>query len=176
MAKIIVGIGGGIAAYKTATVVSRLVQQQHDVRVVLTHGASQFVGPSTFAALCGVAPVMDSYDARYPLGPHIELADGADLLLMAPATARLLSSCAAGAADDLLATLYLSCQCPVLFAPAMSSTMWDKPAVQRNVAQLTTDGGHFIGPESGWLSCRKMGSGRMAEPEQLLTAIEVRLA
>jgi phosphopantothenoylcysteine decarboxylase/phosphopantothenate--cysteine ligase len=171
MSSIVVGIGGGIAAYKMATVVSRLVQQGHKVRVVLTRGGRHFVGDASFAALCGQAPVSDTYDPHFPLGPHIELAADLDLLVIAPATARLLAACAQGAADDLLSTLYLNCECPVLFAPAMSSPMWDKPAVQRNVEQLRRDGGQFVGPESGWLSCRKLGTGRLAEPDSLLKVI-----
>ncbi len=174
-ARIVVGIAGGIAAFKVAAVVSRLVQQGHRVDVVLTENAHHFVGPATFSALCNRAPVSNIFDARFPLGAHIELAEGADLLLVAPATARVLASCAQGLSDDLLATLYLTCECPVLVAPAMSSSMWDKAAVQRNVKQLEQDGVHFIGPESGWLSCRKQGAGRMAEPEALLNAIESQL-
>ena len=170
MARIVVGVGGGIAAYKVATVVSRLVQQGHSVDTVLTTGASQFIGAATFTALCGKPAVVDTYDSRFPLGPHIELAEGCDLLLVAPATARLLASFAHGLADDLLATLYLACEGKVLLAPAMSSPMWDKPAVQRNYAQLQQDGVNFVGPEKGWLSCRKQGWGRMAEPEQILEA------
>lgn len=171
MSRILVGIGGGIAAYKMATVVSRLAQQQHDVQVVLTAGATHFVGAATFSALCGQPPVTNTYDPRFPLGAHIELADQADLLVVAPATARLLASFANGAADDLLATLYLNCECPVLLGPAMSSPMWDKPSVQRNVQQLREDGVEIVGPESGWLSCRKTGLGRLAEPETLLSEI-----
>ncbi len=170
MARIVVGVGGGIAAYKVATVVSRLVQQGHSVDTVLTAGATQFIGAATFTALCGKPAVVDTYDGRFPLGPHIELAEGCDLLLVAPATARLLASFAHGLADDLLATLYLACEGKVLMAPAMSSPMWDKPAVQRNLTQLRQDGVQFVGPEKGWLSCRKQGWGRMAEPEQILEA------
>ncbi len=170
-ANVVVGIAGGIAAFKVATVVSRLVQQGHHVRVALTHNAEQFVGPATFAALCNAQPVIDLFDPRFPLGAHIELAEQADLFLIAPATARVLASCASGASDDLLSTLYLACDCPVLMAPAMSSPMWDKAAVQRNVQQLQADGVSLIGPESGWLSCRKQGLGRMAEPEAILDAV-----
>jgi phosphopantothenoylcysteine decarboxylase/phosphopantothenate--cysteine ligase len=122
--------------------------------------------------LCGSAPVIDGFDPRYPLGPHIELAQECDLYVVAPATARLLASCALGLADDLLATLYLNMECPVVFAPAMSAPMWDQPAVQRNVEQLRADGAHLIGPESGWLSCRREGFGRMAEPETILEACQ----
>lgn len=170
-ANIVLGIGGGIAAYKMASVASGLVQNGYSVQVVLTRGAAQFVGNATFAALCGKPPVSDAYDTRFPLGAHIELADDADLLVIAPATARLLASFAHGLADDLLATLYLSCQCPVLVAPAMSSPMWKKPAVQRNLDTLRADGVHLVGPESGWLSCRKQGMGRMSEPDTLVSEI-----
>ncbi len=170
--RIVVGVGGGIAAYKVATVVSQLVQQGHSVDTVLTAGANKFVGAATFTALCGRTAVVDTYDPRYPLGAHIELAESTDLLLVAPATARLLASCALGLADDLLSTLYLACEGRILMAPAMSSPMWEKRAVQRNIAQLREDGVQFVGPETGWLSCRKMGCGRMSEPEQILEAID----
>ncbi len=173
--RIVVCIAGGIAAYKVASAVSKLVQSGHSVDVVLTENAHHFVGPATFAALCGRAPVTDIFDARYPLGAHIELAESADLLLIAPATARVLSSCALGLSDDLLSTLYLCCECPVIMAPAMSSSMWAKQAVMRNVEILKSDGVQMIGPESGWLSCRKQGEGRMAEPETILHAILTRL-
>lgn len=169
---IVVGVCGGIAAFKVSTVVSRLVQQGHHVDAVLTAGATRFVGPATFTALCGRPAVVDTYDAAFALGPHIELAESADLLVIAPATARMLASCALGLADDLLATLYLAFEGKVIMAPAMSSPMWEKPAVQRNVARLKEDGVHFVGPEEGWLSCRKLGPGRMAEPDQILEAIQ----
>ncbi len=168
--RIVVGIGGGIAAYKVAMLVSRLVQVGHHVDVVLTHGAAHFVGPATFSALCGRAPVSDAYDPRFPLGPHIELAEAADLLVVAPATARILASCALGLADDLISTLYLARECPVLMAPAMSSAMWEQPSVKRNVTTLIGDGVQMLGPASGWLSCRKQGLGRMVEPEVILAA------
>ncbi len=168
--RIVVAVGGGIAAYKSATLVSRLVQRGFDVSVGMTHSAQQFIGPATFTAICNRPPVIDPFDPRYPLGPHIELADGCDLMIIAPATARLLASCAGGSADDLISTLYLCMECPVLMAPAMSSPMWSKPAVQRNVKQLTDDGVHWIGPDEGWLSCRKVGTGRMSEAETILDA------
>jgi len=166
--KIVVGVSGGIAAYKAATVVSRWVQAGHDVSVVMTDGATRFIGPATFTALCGKAPVLDPFDTRFPLGPHIELALECDLFLIAPATARVLASCSLGLANDLLSTLYLNMQCPVVMAPAMSTPMWDKPAVQRNIQQLVDDGVQMVGPETGWLSCRRQGIGRMSEPETIL--------
>lgn len=169
--RIIIGIAGGIAAYKTATVVSRLIQAGHHVDVVLTQGAQHFIGQATFAALCGSPPVTDMFDARYPLGPHIELADNADILVIAPATARIIASCAHGLADDLLATLYLNCQCKTIMVPAMSTPMWEKAVVRRNIELLRADGVQILGPGEGWLSCRKEGAGRMAEAEEILSAL-----
>ena len=171
---IVLGVGGGIAAYKVATVCSRLVQAGHEVRVVMTRASLQFVGTATFAALSGSHVATDSFgeQAIWPLGPHIELADGADLLVVAPATANLLGQFASGLAGDLLSTLYLQATCPVLLAPAMSNNMWMKPAVQRNITQLRADGCHFVGPESGWLSCRQTGEGRMSEPEAIVESVQ----
>jgi phosphopantothenoylcysteine decarboxylase/phosphopantothenate--cysteine ligase len=168
--RIVVGIAGGIAAYKSAMLVSRLVQSGQSVSVVMTTSATQFVGTATFSALTGSAPVIDPFDPRFPLGPHIELAQNCKLMIVAPATARIIASCSLGLANDLLSTLYLNMECPVLFAPAMSAAMWDKPAVQRNIQQLQKDGSHLVGPESGWLSCRRVGLGRMSEPEAILQA------
>jgi phosphopantothenoylcysteine decarboxylase len=168
--RIILGVSGGIAAFKSASIASRLVQDGHSLSVVMTENASQFLGAATFNALCGNPPVEDGFDPRFPLGPHIELAVGCDLCIIAPATARILASCALGLADDLLSTLYLNLECPVVFAPAMSSPMWNAAAVQRNIGQLQADGCHFVGPESGWLSCRRQGVGRMAEPDAILNA------
>ena len=170
--RVVVGISGGIAAFKSAALVSRLAQRGFEVSVVLSDSAQQFVGAATFAALCNRAPVTSAFDSRYPLGPHIELATDCKLFIVAPATAHTIASCALGMADCLLSTLYLNMECPVLFAPAMSTPMWEQPAVVRNVDQLKADGVHFIGPESGWLSCRRMGAGRMSEPEAILAACE----
>jgi phosphopantothenoylcysteine decarboxylase/phosphopantothenate--cysteine ligase len=168
--RIVVGVSGGIAAYKSAVLVSRLVQSGHRVSVVMTPKATEFVGAASFAALTDSAPVLDAFDSRFPLGPHIELAQDCKLLIVAPATARIIASCAWAMANDLLSTLYLNVECPVLMAPAMSAPMWDKPAVQRNIQQLKIDGVHLVGPESGWLSCRRVGFGRMSEPESILEA------
>jgi len=170
---IVLGVGGGIAAYKSAIICSRLAQAGHDVRVAMTHAATQFVGTATFAALSGKPVATDSFESTvWPLGPHIELADNADLFVVAPATANLLGQFAVGLAGDLISTLYLQIACPVLLAPAMSNQMWEKPAVKRNVSQLRDDGCLFIGPDSGWLSCRQKGEGRMSEPEAIVHAIE----
>lgn len=170
--RIVVGISGGIAAFKTATLVSRLVQLGETVSVVMTESAQQFVGPATFSALCNSQPVIHPFDSRFPLGPHIELAQDCKLLIIAPATAHIMGACALGLADSLLSTLYLNVECPVVMAPAMSTPMWEKPAVQRNVEQLRLDGVDLVGPEIGWLSCRRQGAGRMAEPETILDFVK----
>lgn len=169
--EIILAVTGGIAAYKSAQIASRLVQSGAGVTAVLTHAATAFVGEATFAALTGRPVAMQVFDTRYPLGAHIELARRAQLLVVAPATADFLAKAAHGAADDLLSTLYLCFTGPVLVAPAMNSEMWAKAAVQRNVAQLRADGVHFVDPEEGWLSCRQQGAGRVADPEKILAAI-----
>ena len=170
--EIVIGVSGGIAAYKSAALVSLLVQQGAQVTAVLTRNAKRFIGAATFAALTGRPVAMPSFDpGRYPLGAHIELAAQADLVIVAPATADFLAKAAAGMADDLLTTLYLCAQSPVLVAPAMNSAMWAKPAVQRNVLQLSADGVTIIQPGTGWLSCRQHGAGRMAEPEEIATVI-----
>jgi len=172
---ILLAVGGGIAAYKSAFLCSRLAQSGHEVRVAMTRSAMQFVGVQTFSALSGRTVATDSFQpGAHPLGPHIELADGIDLMIVAPATANLMAKFAFGLADDLVSTLYLQRETPVLLAPAMSAAMWSKPAVQRNVKKLRTDGCQFVGPGEGWLSCRVQGAGRMAEPEEILaTASEM---
>ena len=175
--ELIVGVSGGVAAYKTAALVSRLVQAGAGVSVVLTASAHEFIGPATFTALSGRPICERVFDGQtHPLGAHIDLAAQAELLCVAPATANLLAKAAGGLADDLLSTLLLSFTGPVLLAPAMNNEMWAKPAVQRNVERLRADGFHFVGPEEGWLSCRQRGPGRMSEPEKIFAAIEALLA
>ncbi len=173
--EVVVGVCGGVAAHKTAALVSQLVQGGASVSVVMTAAAGQFIGPATFAALTGRPVESDMFNPRHPLGAHIELAQRGDLLCVAPATADFLAKAAHGIADDLLSTLYLAFEGPVLLAPSMNSAMWQRSVVQRNVEQLRTDGVEFIGPESGWLSCRVSGTGRMAEAEAILQAIRTRL-
>lgn len=169
--EILIGVCGGVAAYKTAVLVSRLVQDGHGVTVVLTRSAKRFIGSATFRALTGRDVVRDLFDPRYPLGAHIELARAADVLCVAPATANLMAKAALGTADDLLSTLLLSYSGPKFLAPAMNTEMWGNIAVQRNVTQLKSDGYLFVGPDSGWLSCRDKGAGRMAEPDEIRNAI-----
>lgn len=174
--ELIIGVTGGIAAYKTAALVSQLVQEGARVTVVTTRAAEQFVGPATFAALTS-RPVRSRLfgDRHSRLGTHIEMAERGELLCVAPATANFLAKAANGIADDLLSTIYLAFAGPVLVAPAMNCDMWAKPAVQRNVRQLRDDGVHLVNPEDGWLSCRKRGVGRMAAIETIAQAIEQHL-
>jgi phosphopantothenoylcysteine decarboxylase len=170
--EIVVGVTGGVAAYKTAALVSKLVQSGSGVTVVLTKAAEHFVGAATFAALTGRPVAREIFDeGHFPLGAHITLAERAQLLVVAPASADLMAKAAHGLADDLLSTLYLAFSGRVLMAPAMNTAMWEKAAVQRNVAQLRADGVQFVDPTAGWLSCRQVGAGRMAEPEAILAAI-----
>lgn len=175
-AEVLVGVTGGVAAFKVAALVSQLIQADCSVTSVMTDAARRFVGEATFAALSGRPVVNDLFDVRFPLGAHIELAERADLLCIAPASADFLAKLASGTASDLLSTLYLCFEGPVLVAPAMNSQMWVKTSVQRNVQRIIEDGVHVIPPEEGWLSCRQRGPGRMADPGVILAEIKRQLA
>ena len=170
--RILLAVGGGIAAYKSAMLCSALVQNHWDVRVAMTPAATQFIGPPTLAALSGHRVATAIFDPHYPLGAHIELAAETDLMVIAPATADRMAKLVHGMADDLVGALFLQIECPVLLAPAMSASMWKKPSVQRNVKQLESDGCHFVGPETGWLSCRDRGDGRMSQPDTIQQTME----
>jgi phosphopantothenoylcysteine decarboxylase len=171
--EILLGVTGGIAAYKAADLVSKLVQAGSQVTVVLTRAAEKFIGATTFEALTGRPVYRDLFTPQeHPQGEHIGLARRAELLVIAPASADFLAKLAHGLADDLLSTLALAVTCPILVAPAMNSDMWAKPPVQRNVAQIRADGLHIVDPGSGWLSCGQVGPGRMAEPADILARIE----
>ena len=176
-AEILLGVTGGIAAYKSAELASRLVQAGAHVSVVMTAAATKFIGATTFEALTN-RPVHSRLFAprEHLLGEHIGLARRAQLLVVAPASADCLAKFALGLADDLLSTLYLAFTGPVLAAPAMNSDMWAKPAVQRNLRALQADGVQFVDPGAGWLSCGTVGPGRMAEPEEIVQRIEQLLA
>jgi len=175
--EILIGITGGIAAYKTAALVSQLVQGGARVSVAMTRAARQFVGVDTLAALTGRPVATDVFEPNlFPLGAHIELSQRAELFCVAPATADFLAKAAHGLADDLVSTLYLVFAGPVLVAPAMNPDMWAKAAVQRNVQQLRDDGVQIVTPDEGWLSCRRSGPGRMAEPDRIQLDIEAALA
>jgi phosphopantothenoylcysteine decarboxylase len=171
--EVLIGVTGGIAAFKTASLVSQLVQAGAGVSVVMTRSARQLVGPATFRALTG-RPVRSAVFGRDG-HPHIELARKAELFCIAPATANILAKAACGLADDLVSTVLLAFDGPVIIAPAMNCEMWRKPAVQRNVAQLRADGIAFVDPEEGYLSCGEVGPGRMASPERIFNVIAEQL-
>jgi len=170
--KIILGITGGIAAYKSAELTRRLKEQGADIRVVMTDGAKEFITPLTFQALSG-NPVSDSLldrDAEAAMG-HIELARWADLVLIAPASADFLARLTHGFANDLLSTLCLATNAPIAAAPAMNQQMWRNPATQENALTLKQRGIHLLGPGSGEQACGETGPGRMLEPSELVTAV-----
>lgn len=168
MKKVLLGVTGGIAAYKTPQLVRRLADHDVDVQVVMTAGAREFVAPLSLAAVSG-KPVRDDlwdHDAEAAMG-HIELARWADAILIAPATANFLARLAHGIADDLLSTLCLATDAPISVAPAMNRLMWANPATAANVAVLRERGIRFHGPAEGDQACGETGPGRMVEPEQL---------
>jgi len=171
--ELLLGVSGGIAAYKAAALTSRLVQAGVRVTVVMTHSATQLVAPKTFEALSGRPVLTEMFGPGSH--PHIEPGQQAELLCIVPATANILAKAANGLADDLLSTLLLAFDGPVIMAQAMNCHMWAKPAVQRNIAQLRSDGVQFVDPAEGYLSCGERGPGRMAEPEVIFDAIANRL-
>jgi phosphopantothenoylcysteine decarboxylase/phosphopantothenate--cysteine ligase len=178
--RIIVGVTGGIAAYKTCTLVSRLAQAGAEVAVLMTPAAAKFVGPITFQALSGRPVYTSPWEHVESSDPqHISLARSADLAIVAPCTMDCLARLVHGHADDVV-TLVLSAvdrsRTPVLLAPSMNGAMWGQPATQRNLAMARSDGYTIIEPGEGWQACRTVGTGRMAEPEDLLTAVTSRLA
>ncbi len=170
--EIVFAVCGGIAAYKAADAVSKLVQLGAGVTVVMTAEAQRFVTPLTFQALSGrpvrteIFELADSSDPQ-----HISLTERADLMLVAPATANVIAKVAAGLADDLVSLMVCAAACPVVFAPAMNHRMWENPITQENVAKLAALGYRFIGPEEGWLACRNVGVGRMTEPGDLVAEV-----
>ena len=167
--RITLGVTGGIAAYKAAELVRLLVKLGANVKVVMTEAATRFVTPVTFQALSGNPVFADQWDTRIANNmPHIELSRGADAILVAPASADFLAKLTHGLADDLLSTLALARNCPLLVAPAMNLQMWNNPATQRNIATLRGDGIALLGPASGEQACGETGQGRMIEPEEIV--------
>ncbi len=171
--ELLVCVTGGIAAYKVATVVSTLVQKKAAVTVAMTDSATRLIGPPTFRALTSRAVYTDLWAQEISADvEHISLADRADLVVVAPATANILAKMAAGIADDLVSTTLLAVDAPVLLAPAMNVRMWSNPATGHNVDILKQRGHILVGPESGWQACGHVGIGRMAEPDDIVKAIE----
>lgn len=183
--RIVLGVTGGIAAYKAAELVRLLVKAGAVVDVVLTAGGAHFVTAATFQALTGRPVWTDLWDAHDRGMAHIDLTRGADAVLVAPATADFMAKVAHGVADDLLTTLCLArplagpggadAGCPLLVAPAMNREMWDKPATQRNVAQLLADGVTLLGPASGEQACGETGAGRMLEAQEIFDGLSAAL-
>jgi phosphopantothenoylcysteine decarboxylase/phosphopantothenate--cysteine ligase len=170
--EVVVAVCGGIAAYKVADVVSKLVQLGAGVTVCMTAEAQRFVTPLTFEALSGRKVRTGTFDLADASDPqHIGLTERADLMLVAPATNNLLAKVAHGLCDDLVSLMVCAAACPVVFAPAMNNRMWDNPIAQENVAKLKGLGYHFIGPDAGWLACRNVGSGRLSEPQQIVAEV-----
>ena len=170
--KLVLGITGGIAAYKAAELVRLLVKANYDVQVVMTAAACQFITPVTMQALSGKPVFIDMWGSSISNGmPHIELSREAEAILVAPASADFLAKLVHGRADDLLSTLCLARDCPLLVAPAMNKQMWENPATQRNINQLIADGISILGPDSGEQACGEVGLGRMLEAEALLALV-----
>ncbi|MFN3595266.1 MAG: bifunctional phosphopantothenoylcysteine decarboxylase/phosphopantothenate--cysteine ligase CoaBC [Thiobacillaceae bacterium] len=171
--RLVLGVTGGVAAYKAAELARLLVRSGVEVQVVLTEAATHFIGAATFQAITGQPVYTDLWDTRSPQGmAHIELTRGADAVLVAPASADFMAKLAQGRADDLLSTLCLARDCPLLLAPAMNRQMWEHPATQRNVAQLAADGAILLGPTAGEQACGESGYGRLLEPQQIADALD----
>ena len=176
--RVVLGVGGGIAAYKSAELVRALQQRGHDVQVVMTSAAQEFVQPLTFAALTGrkvITGLFSQASAQDTLASaveHIAVAQEHDVLAVAPATADLLARFAYGLADDFLSTLYLAFTGSVVLAPAMNTAMWDHPATQENLDRLRARGCHIVDPAEGWLACGTVGAGRLAEPLAIADEID----
>ena len=175
--RILLIVGGGIAAYKSLDLVRRLKERGAEVRVILTSGGAAFVTPLSFSVLSGEKTFTDLFDLKdeAEIG-HIQLSREADLVVVAPATADLLAKMATGLASDLASTVLLATDKRVLVAPAMNVRMWQHPATRRNVTTLRADGIHFVGPDEGEMACGEYGPGRMAEPAAIIEAIPRLLA
>lgn len=172
--KVVLGVTGSIAAYKACEIVRLLVKRGDDVRVVMTAHAREFVTPLTFQTLsrnpveCGMFADPQEWKPE-----HVSLADEADIVVVAPATANIIAKMAHGIADDLLSATLLATKAPIVVAPAMNTGMWDNPATQANVATLASRGVRFVAPGEGELACGTSGRGRMAEPVEVVAACKV---
>ena len=175
--RLLLGVTGGIAAYKVAELARLLQRNNVEVQVAMTEAATRFVTPATFQALTGKPVVTDLWDASFENHmAHIELSRGVEAIVVAPASADFIAKVAHGIADDLLSTTCVARNCPLLVAPAMNVEMWENAATQRNIAMLRADGVAILGPASGDQACGEVGLGRMLEPEELLQSILAFLA
>ncbi|MDR5833090.1 bifunctional phosphopantothenoylcysteine decarboxylase/phosphopantothenate--cysteine ligase CoaBC [Caballeronia sp. LZ034LL] len=169
---LVLGLTGGIACYKIAELTRLLIKAGATVQIVMTEAATQFITPVTMQALSGRPVYTSQWDARMPNNmPHIDLSREADAIVIAPASTDFMAKLAHGRCDDLLSTLCIARDCPLLVVPAMNRQMWQNPATQRNVAQLRADGIEVLGPDSGSQACGEVGDGRMIEPEAAFEAI-----
>lgn len=165
---ILLCVTGGIAVYKAVALVSKLTQSNFNVKVIMTASAMQFVNPLSFQVMSKNDVFYDTFDEKDSAKiAHIDLADWADLIIVAPATANVIGKLANGIADDMVTTTLLAATCPVWIAPAMNVHMYDHPAVKRNINQLAEDGCSFIEPSEGFLACGYVGKGRLEEPEKI---------
>ncbi len=170
--EVLVGVSGGIAVFKVCQVVSSLVQRGAGVTVAMTSAAQRFVAPLTFQALSGRTVLTNLWTSDGPSDvQHISVTERADLIVVAPATANLIGKLASGIADEIVSTLIISAASPVLLAPAMNERMWNNPVVQRNVESLRSLNYDVVGPGEGWLACRTVGVGRLAEPVEIVEAV-----
>lgn len=169
--RILLAVSGGIAAYKSAEVVRGLIERGAEVRVTMTRAAREFVAPLTFSVLSGHEVYLEVFaDANAPRVDHVELAEWADVLVVAPATAHTIAKLANGMADDFLTTYALVHRGPLVLAPAMETRMWEHPATRRNLELLAARGARFVGPDEGFLASGRRGAGRMAEPAEIVEA------
>ena len=177
MSCVVLGVTGGIAAYKSAEIASQLKKQGHDVYVIMTKHATEFIAPLTFETLTNHPVVVDMFTRETPWEvEHIALAKRADVFLVAPASANFLGKYGNGIADDMLTTTVLATKAPVVLAPAMNTNMWSNAIVQKNVEALKSFGVSMVGPGSGYLACGDLGQGRMSEPEEIVEAVHDALA
>ncbi|MGB0715864.1 MAG: flavoprotein [Phycisphaerae bacterium] len=176
--EVLLCVCGGIAAYKTCEVASRLVQHGAGVTVAMTRSARRFVGMATYQALTGRRVLTSLWHRSSPEdGDHIGITNRADLIILAPATANIIGKMAGGIADDLVSTIALSADSPILIAPAMNDRMWEHPIVTENVRKLADIGIHMVGPDAGWLACRSVGAGRMSDADAIIPrAVELLVA
>jgi phosphopantothenoylcysteine decarboxylase/phosphopantothenate--cysteine ligase len=169
--RIVLAVTGGVAAYKSAFLCRRLIEAGAEVRVVMTEEATNFIGPTTFASLTGKAVIRSLFSADL-VSPHTDLGRWADVVVVAPATAATMARLALGLSEEPVAATLLATRAPVLLAPAMHTEMWEHPATVRNIGQLRDDGHHLVGPSTGALAGGDEGPGRMAEPEEILAALD----
>src|ERR1700733_2521201 len=180
--RIVLGVSGGIAAYKAAEIARALIQNGHEVQAVLTRAAEEFIRPLTFASLTGRKVITGIFSSASPDATlsssveHIGVAQEHDLLLVAPASAGILGKFANGLADDFLSTMYLAFRGPVVLAPAMNNNMWEHEATRANIDTLRKRGHTIVDPDDGYLACGTYGPGRLAEESKIVEAVERRLS